>query len=377
MCIRDSLLPERLIGLSAHDFQQGVASKEVWLTRSIRDSEAETLPSRWLNRLFNLLEGLSDKQPSLLSSMKTRGQFWLDLIENYEKPKNKIELAKRPSPIPPISCRPKALSVTQIENLIRDPYTIYAKYILNLKPLKPLVQKPDAALRGQIIHLIMEKFINLTKDHWPKNPFDLLDQISNEILLKYIPQNFVRLFWKRRINSFSEHFIFTEKDRRKKTRPILVEEKGSIELRDLNFKLTGIFDRIDEDSKGNVTIYDYKTGVIPSDLVQQYFDKQLLLLALIINKGGIKKLKHKKIKEAFYIDLSSNPKTHENRLISQNLDVLFEDFKSLILKYNDKTRGYMARRAVFETRWSGDYDHLSRFGEWDHTQTPNPEVIKK
>ena len=40
------LLPEHLIGLSAHDFQQAIASKEVWLTRSSRDSEAETLPSR-------------------------------------------------------------------------------------------------------------------------------------------------------------------------------------------------------------------------------------------------------------------------------------------------------------------------------------------
>ena len=103
------LLPERLIGLSAHDFQQAIASKEVWLTRSTRDSEAETLPSRWLNRLFNLLEGLSNTQPSLLNSMKNRGQLWLDLIENYEKPKYKIELAKRPSPIPPIISRPKAL----------------------------------------------------------------------------------------------------------------------------------------------------------------------------------------------------------------------------------------------------------------------------
>ena len=28
------LLPEHLIGLSAHDFQQAIASKEVWLTRS-------------------------------------------------------------------------------------------------------------------------------------------------------------------------------------------------------------------------------------------------------------------------------------------------------------------------------------------------------
>ena len=100
-------------------------------------------------------------------------------------------------------------------------------------------------------------------------------------------------------------------------------------------------------------------------------------MALIIDKGGIKELRRKEVKEAIYIDLSSSPRIHENSLINQNLNGLFADFKSLISKYNDETRGYLARRAVFETRWNGDYDHLSRFGEWDHTQSPKAEVVSK
>ena len=371
------LLPEHLIGLSAHDFQQAIASKEVWLTRSSRDSEAETLPSRWLNRLFNLLEGLSKEQPSLLTSMRARGDFWLELIKSFEKPQNMMEPAKRPSPTPPVSCRPKTLPVTQIENLIRDPYTIYAKYILNLRPIESLYRTPDSALRGQVIHSLMEKFILLTKNQWPNDPFTLLDQLSDKLLESYIPKNSTKLFWKRKINSFSEHFLSSEEERRKKTTPILVEERGSIEIEDTNFKLTGIFDRIDQDSEGNLSIFDYKTGVIPSSIVQKYFDKQLLLLALIIYKGGIKKLKNTNIKEAYYIDLSSNPKEYKNSLVSQNLDVIFADFKLLISEYNNQNRGYLARRAVFETRWDGDYDHLSRFGEWDHTQLHKPESTNK
>ena len=54
------LLPERRIGLSAHDYQQAIASPEVWITRAIRSDEAEMVPSRWLNRLGNLLGGLGD-----------------------------------------------------------------------------------------------------------------------------------------------------------------------------------------------------------------------------------------------------------------------------------------------------------------------------
>ena len=54
------LLPDRRIGLAAHDFQQAFGAPDVWLTRSVRSSDAETVPSRWLNRLTNLMSGLKD-----------------------------------------------------------------------------------------------------------------------------------------------------------------------------------------------------------------------------------------------------------------------------------------------------------------------------
>ena len=72
------LLPERRIGLSAHDYQQAIAAPEVWLTRAIRSDEAETVPSRWLNRLENLLTGLKDQGGGVAwDQMGARGQKWL------------------------------------------------------------------------------------------------------------------------------------------------------------------------------------------------------------------------------------------------------------------------------------------------------------
>ena len=53
-------LPDRVIGLSAHDFKQAICAPEVWLTRAARNAETDTIPSRWLNRLINLMEGASD-----------------------------------------------------------------------------------------------------------------------------------------------------------------------------------------------------------------------------------------------------------------------------------------------------------------------------
>lgn len=80
------LLPERRIGLAAHDFQQAVtATKEVWITRAIRSDDAQTVPSRWLNRLTNLLKGLpAEGGQAALEGMKTRGLTAIARAEAFE-----------------------------------------------------------------------------------------------------------------------------------------------------------------------------------------------------------------------------------------------------------------------------------------------------
>jgi len=37
--------------------------------------------------------------------------------------------------------------------------------------------------------------------------------------------------------------------------------------------------------------------------------------------------------------------------------------------------GYAARRAVFEARIAGDYDHLARAGEWEMSDPSAPEDV--
>src|SRR5260370_6025781 len=64
----------------------------------------------------------------------------------------KIEPIPQPAPKPPRATRPLKLSVTAIEDWLRDPYTIYAKYILKLAPLDPVDMPLSAADRGSAIH---------------------------------------------------------------------------------------------------------------------------------------------------------------------------------------------------------------------------------
>ncbi len=138
------LLPERRIGLAAHDFQMAVAAPRVVLTRAHRDAEAETVPSRWLNRLTNLLEGLpGGAGKAALTAMRDRGADLLRQAARVEAPLP-LAPATRPSPRPPVQLRPARLSLTEIETLIRDPYAIYARHLLRLRPLPPLRPVADA-----------------------------------------------------------------------------------------------------------------------------------------------------------------------------------------------------------------------------------------
>jgi len=154
------LLPERRIGLSAHDYQQAVASKDVWITRAKRSTDAETVPSRWVNRLTNLLAGLPKQNgPEALAALRAEGDRWMAMAATLSVPTEPVKNASRPSPRPPVTARPTEISVTQIKTLIRDPYAIYASKVLRLRPLDPLKPEADAPLRGIIIHAILDKFI--------------------------------------------------------------------------------------------------------------------------------------------------------------------------------------------------------------------------
>ena len=163
------LSPERKIGLVAHDFQQGISGTQVIISRSKRLNDTPAIPSRWLNRITNLLKGLGEDGSLQLIEMKNRGEFWVNMVKELEAPLKMKGHSQRPSPIPPLMARPSKLSVTQIETLIRDPYSIYARHILKLKKLQPLKQQATPLLKGNIIHKIIFKFSEKTKNDPDQN----------------------------------------------------------------------------------------------------------------------------------------------------------------------------------------------------------------
>ena len=370
------LLPERRIGLSAHDFQQAVAAPEVWITRSVRSDEADTVPSRWINRLTNLLDGLPDQQgPQALATMRQRGQIWLDWVDALEEPAA-IPAASRPSPCPPVTSRPRRLTITEIPRLIRDPYAIYAKHVLRLRALNPLVQAPDALLRGIVVHEVFETFIKATLDD-PQvlNVQSLLEQTAI-LLEEHVPWPTARALWQARVARIASDFVISEQRRRETAIPHLFEAKGSVRLDPLDFTIACRADRIDLDDTGRVTLYDYKTGTPPSETQQGKFEKQLLIEAAMAEQGAFEPLGPTEVSRAIFIGLGSALKEVRAPLDKEPPAKVWEELKLLIGAYFEPDQGFSSRRMLHQDTDIGDYDHLARFGEWDRSADPSPEILE-
>ncbi|WP_372604598.1 double-strand break repair protein AddB, partial [Actibacterium sp.] len=369
------LLPERRIGLSAHDFQQAVAAREVVLTRAIRDAEAETVASRWLNRLTNLLDGLERQGGrEALQAMRARGEECLKLAAQIDTPAAQIPPAHRPAPCPPVEARPEKLSVTRIQTLIRDPYAIYAETILGLRALDPLAQQPDPPLRGIILHKIMELFVEAGVNPDPQIAnADLMD-IADRVLSEMAPWPAARALWRARLERVADEFLTQEASRRSRGTPAALEVKGAVVL-DNGFRLTAEADRIDLLNDATLAIYDYKTGAPPTDKQVLYFDKQLLLEAAIAERAGFGEIAATEVSHAAYIGLGSKSGEGKNQLRSGLADETLDRLGALIDQYAQRTQGYASRRAIFKRDEHRDYDHLARYGEWDETDDPIEQEV--
>lgn len=369
------LLPERRIGLSAHDFQQALAGPEVWLTRSVRSDEADTIACRWLNRLCNLLAGLPDQGgPEVLSHMRARGQSWLSWGEALERP-TPLSPALRPSPRPPLHARPRRLTVTEIPRLIRDPYAIYAKHVLRLRPLDPLVQTPDALLRGTVLHNVFENFIRDSLQNPNSLTSEALKTLAGNMLERQVPWPTARALWSARIDRVADDFLKSELARQKIAQPTDFEVTGDTALGVRDFVIACRADRIDRDAVGALHLFDYKTGTPPSAAKQAKFEKQLLITAAMVENGAFESFGPSDVKRAVFIGLGSKLSEVPAPLDKEPPNKVWTELKQLIQAYFDPNQGFSSRRMLHLDTDIGDYDHLARYGEWDRSSVPVPEDL--
>ena len=194
-----------------------------------------------LNRLTNLLQGLTVNQgPEALDAMQQRGMRFVNMARTLDPPLV-APPAKRPAPAPPVSVRPKRLSVTAIRKLVKDPYAIYAERILNLTVLSPLVPQPDARLKGIVFHTLMEELF--CSNATPATSASI-ERAAQRLLETHVPWPHIRAHWLGHIRHISEQLVAFQK-RWSKNEILAVEAKGVWGVPGTTFNVTAKADRLD------------------------------------------------------------------------------------------------------------------------------------
>lgn len=277
---------EQKTTLAAHDFASGFCAPEVFVTRSCKTGGQPTQMSRWLQRLKTVLIAANiatDKWPEV------RGNHYGHWAREVRKSAH-VNPFERPSPSPDVTRRPTQFSVTEIEKWMRDPYVIYAKKILRLKPMDKVDRALNVADRGTIIHAIVEKFTSayptLTLPH---DALDRLISMGRDEFDMLAHNTEVHGLWWPRFKKMANWFVGYENDWRRDMTAMHSENKGAMvmDVNGTDFTLTAKADRIEHRLGNNIAVIDYKTGKAPeSKAVNMGLSSQLPLEALIISKGG-------------------------------------------------------------------------------------------
>jgi ATP-dependent helicase/nuclease subunit B len=367
--------PEFRLGQTAHDFVQAASGGDVILTRAAKVDGTPTVPARWLLRLEALLD---EKDVRWQNSLAPQYLAW---AEQLDTPAQSLKFDP-PKPAPPVTARPRSLPVTDIETWIRDPYAIYAKRVLGLRRLDPPDQPPDARLRGNVIHAVLEKFQQRHLNTLPDDAAALneLFDLGRIEFGAWLEQPDIAALWWPRFERAMRWFLAYERERRSDGfRPALLEAKGATELvaPGGTFTLEARADRIDRhDVDGRLAILDYKTGNPPTPKqVNSGLSPQLALEAAIAQAGGFAGLSPAEIAELVYIRLGGGAEPGEARRIEKGngrteippADELarqaLERLAGWVARFDDATTPYLSRPRPQFVDYPGDYDHLARVAE--------------
>jgi ATP-dependent helicase/nuclease subunit B len=361
-------LPERRIGLSAHDFAQALGAPEVILTRAAKQGGAPTVASRFVQRLA-AVAGEARWDAAL-----QRGARYAALARKLDETAT-IKPAARPAPKPPLAARPKQLSVTEIEHWLRDPYTIYAKHVLKLTPLDEIDTAPGASDRGTLIHDSIGEFAKTFADKMPEDPVQAMKDIGERHFKPLADFPEARAFWWPRFLRIAEWLAGYETARRAKLSALYAEIGGSIPIRfgDGEFKLTVRADRIECLSDGRYAILDYKTGAPPTEKqVRTGLSPQLTLEAAILRQGGFKAIPAgATVGELLYVRLRGGavageamPIEFETGTVDEQADNALARLAGLLAKFADPSTPYYSLLHPMWATHYGTYDHLARVQEW-------------
>lgn len=339
------------ISRTAHDVLMLASAGEVFLTYPKRDQGAPTTRSRFIERVVTYLAAHGLDEQSITAGHYVAWANALDAGPAY-KPEKPVE------PKPSAEQRPRRLPVTDIDMLFSDPFAIYAKHVLGLRPLKDMDATPKATDFGSIAHKAIEALTKHWNEHKRLATHADLSQIIEHALRDFSDRPSVDLFWRTRLMNGLSYVNRLEQKRRADL--IRVSPENIIEGSMVGVTLHGRIDRLEEGKAGR-TVVDYKTGQPPSkaDVIN---GRALQLLTYAILLG------HSREHGTSAIEYWQLPRVGEEGNINHydaneiNIARMEEKLQVALLNMLDEQTPFLA--ISDDERIGTDYDGISRRAEW-------------
>jgi ATP-dependent helicase/nuclease subunit B len=258
------------------------------------------------------------------------------------------------------------MSAGEVEMLLRDPYAVYARRVLRLRPLDALDADPGAAERGQIVHAALERFVRANPNRLPPDALGRLIEEARLLFDQPDASPVVAAFWRPRFARAARWFIEAfEAEARQHGAPVALAALG-MWAADGRVTLTAKVDRIDRRFDDTLALYDYTTGRAPSaDEAKAAYSPRLLLAGLVAEAGGFPGVPAALVGALDHVVLrGGDPPGAVEPVedVGANLRRAEAGLKRLLARFADPATPYAAGGS---SGWPGPYDHLARHGEWD------------
>ncbi len=360
--------PEEAVGQAAHDWLTASCSApELVLSCPGRRDNAPAVPARWLVRLDAFLSGRGVALPMHPANN------WL---RRLDQPDGAAVPVRPPAPRPPVRLRPRRLSVTEIETWMRDPYAVHARHVLRLRPLPELEQAADAADYGTVVHEALAAFLGAHPAHWPADAAAGLGRAFDAALDRRGLRPALAAWWRPRLRRIAGWVAREEALRREQGAPTVLRTEiggtATLEPRSgLPFVLSGRADRIERRADGNLALFDYKTGTLPSERsVQEGWSSQLVLEAAMALRGAFGPELEAPAAEIVYWRLSGGADPgRERRPVADDelralVDRCWRALGALVAAYDDPDQPYLSHPRPGHAPDYPDYAQLARVAEW-------------
>lgn len=332
------------VSSNLYQFYELLQNENVIITRSIKQmNNKELLSSRYLMQLLHVAP-LAVTDLKFQPKVHPAGQINDIIIQNT------VTARKFPS----------SLSVTDIEMLIRSPYSFYAKKILRLKKQDSIAEAPKLSEFGSFIHNVIEHY---TKNYQSsvEDKVNALLGICNQMLENILLPEYTKKTWQVKFKAVACAFVNFDEDLRDLNVSTYSEIRGEMQVKilDQNIKITAIADRIEVDDQGHATILDYKTGALPTKKdVLNGLSPQLILEAIILTNDGFN-IKTNNIKKLVYVKIGSSEPFIQKVEIDINSQELDNHFKGLthLLEYYIDCKTFPTD---IDLSKYNDYIHLAR-----------------